>query len=144
MLELVVEKHLTKKALAFGGLVRKVKWIARKYAPDRLVSFPQSGPWLVELKRPGLGAEAGQEREHKRLRAAGIRVVVLNNLRCVDDFVLQATDMDIEAIKARLASAESIFEKTVAAHIKQLEDENEQLAARVAELEKAKCLPNTL
>lgn len=93
MRESTVEQHLVKKVKALGGEVRKVKWIGRRGAPDRLVLLPLSSrAWLnhlqhplVELKRPGLDAEDYQAREHERLRAAGFVVLVLDTIENIDE-----------------------------------------------------------
>lgn len=78
MKERDVEKHLLRCVQISGGEVRKVKWIGRHGAPDRLVLLPTFGHFLVELKRPGKKAAAHQHREHERLRAAGFQVFVLD------------------------------------------------------------------
>jgi hypothetical protein len=83
-----VESHLRKAVTDTGGLCRKVQWIGRVGAPDRLCAWPttkRSG--FVELKRPAKGAEAHQAREHARLRACGIRVDVLDTIEKVDVYV---------------------------------------------------------
>ena len=122
-----VEKYLVKRVKALGGEVRKVKWIGRDGAPDRLVMLPvfrlehidspmrkvpEVQAWLrevtdaimeartdffgrtlwVELKRPGKLAtfpadahERKQDREHKRMRRMGQRVVVIDSFEGVDE-----------------------------------------------------------
>lgn len=40
MLEREVEAYLKKRVEALGGEVRKVQWVGRKNAPDRLVMLP--------------------------------------------------------------------------------------------------------
>lgn len=99
MRESKVEEHLVKRVKALGGEVRKVGWIGRANAPDRLVLFPQEKQWtlrykdeqivishpFVELKRPTKGATAAQAREHERLRAAGLVVLVLNSIEAIDE-----------------------------------------------------------
>ena len=113
MRERDIERYLCKKAKAIGGEVRKVKWIGRRGAPDRLVMLPAriikdhvterraSGfftvgvrciadkhiPSLlvwVELKAPGKKAEPHQLREHKRMQAIGQRVEVIDSFEGVD------------------------------------------------------------
>lgn len=60
-------------------LVRKVSWIGRRAAPDRL--FAQRGRVvLIEFKRPGEGATLQQKREHRRFREAGIEVHVCDSI----------------------------------------------------------------
>ena len=40
MRESEIEKYLVKQVKAAGGEVRKVKWIGRRGAPDRLAMLP--------------------------------------------------------------------------------------------------------
>jgi hypothetical protein len=86
VLEAAVERHLTRRVKALGGEVRKVAWLGRRHAPDRLVMLAGRHP-LVELKRPDVDARDGQAREHKRLRAAGFEVLVLNTKAAVDEWL---------------------------------------------------------
>ncbi|SDH41630.1 VRR-NUC domain-containing protein [Propionivibrio dicarboxylicus] len=96
-----VEKYLVRQVKALGGEVRKVKWIGRDGAPDRLVMLPVlecydrfivRGPIWVELKRPGGKAkfpsdarERRQAREHERMRKMGQRVEVIDSFEGVDE-----------------------------------------------------------
>jgi hypothetical protein len=86
VLERVVENHLVRQVKKRGGEVRKLAWIGRRHAPDRLVMWPGYSH-LVELKRPGKRARAGQEREHDRLRAAGFSVFVLSTIEAVNTYI---------------------------------------------------------
>lgn len=91
-----IERHLVKRVKELGGEVRKVQWVGRNGAPDRLVMLPehfgQAGLrhnraiW-VELKAPGKLAEPHQIREHKRMRAMGQRVVVIDSIEGVEDLL---------------------------------------------------------
>ena len=93
MRERDIEDHLVKRVKAMGGEVRKVKWIGRIGAPDRLVMLPDWEPspgnlftrtlW-VELKAPGEKARPSQVREHERMRAMGQHVVVVDSIEGVD------------------------------------------------------------
>ena len=104
MLERDIEAHLVKRVAEEGGECRKVKWIGRVGAPDRLVLLPEirndrtgavyGGSWWVELKRPGKAAkfpsnahERAQDREHKRMRAMGQRVVVIDSIEGVEELL---------------------------------------------------------
>lgn len=84
-----VEAYLVEQVEAAGGFVRKVKWIQHNKAPDRYVSVPGFPGWtgFVEVKRPGESADAGQAREHKRMRDAGTNVLVLNCKVNIDIFM---------------------------------------------------------
>lgn len=86
-----IEKYLVKQVKALGGEVRKVAWIGRRGAPDRLVMLPECEAgrfgdtiW-IELKAPGVKPEAHQLREHARMRKMGQRVEVVDSYARVDE-----------------------------------------------------------
>lgn len=83
MRESQVEAHLKKLAKQHGGSTRKVKWIGRHGAPDRLVLLPGKF-FFVEIKRPGKDAEAHQTREHLHLYRSGIPVYMADTLERVE------------------------------------------------------------
>jgi len=87
MRESTVERHLRKQWLAIGGEIRKLAWLCRRGAPDRLLMLPDGRLWFVELKAPGKGAEDHQAREHRRLWQMGQKVLVLDTIEAVDVFV---------------------------------------------------------
>ena len=80
-----IEKYLVDLVEMAGGEVRKVKWIGRRGAPDRLVML--SGVHFVELKAPGKKPEPHQIREHDRMRAQGVDVYVLDTYDAAARFV---------------------------------------------------------
>lgn len=87
MRESVIEHYLVQRAKELGGEVRKVKWIGRNGAPDRLVMMPdraRSAIW-VELKAPGEKCKPHQVREHERMRRMGQRVEVVDSFERVDE-----------------------------------------------------------
>lgn len=98
MRERDIERHLVQRVKALGGEVRKVQWIGRRGAPDRLVmlphnprAFPPGNHLLnpprtiwVELKAPGLKPKPHQLREHERMRKMGQRVEVIDSIEGVD------------------------------------------------------------
>lgn len=86
MRERDVEKHLVRCAKKRGGEVRKVKWINRHSAPDRVLFLPSGCLYWVELKAPGKKANPKQAREHARLWKLGHRVAVLDTIAKVDNF----------------------------------------------------------
>lgn len=98
MKESAVEKYLVKRVKELGGEVRKVAWVGRQGAPDRVVMLPSqayvddnhSCIW-VELKNPETiktfpanAHERAQAREHKRMRDVGQRVEVIGTLYQVE------------------------------------------------------------
>lgn len=92
MRESTVEAHLVKRVQELGGEVRKVQWIGRRGAPDRLVMLPyekvvfNTTIW-VELKAPGQKAKPHQAREHARMAAMGQRVVVIDTIEGVEELL---------------------------------------------------------
>lgn len=109
MRESLIEAHLVKRVKELGGEVRKVKFIGRRGAPDQLVMLPEvrktirlDGPrgtdyrdkivqkaqtiW-VELKATGKTPEPHQLREHKRMRAMGQRVEVIDSIEGVEEML---------------------------------------------------------
>lgn len=96
--ESTIEKHLVARVKALGGEVRKVKWLGRDGAPDRLVMLPRAlafrigqarlDPTIwVELKAPGKKPEPHQAREHARMRRMGQRVVVIDSIEGVEELL---------------------------------------------------------
>jgi hypothetical protein len=96
MRERDIEAHLVKRVKELGGEVRKVQWIGRRGAPDRLVMLLRgrdrfgdvhSSTVWVELKAPGKKAEPHQVREHERMRAMGQVVVVVDSIEGVEELL---------------------------------------------------------
>lgn len=100
MRERDIEAHLVKRVKELGGEVRKVQWVGRLGAPDRLVMLPampyHSGAPIVyhyprtmwvELKAPGAKPRPSQVREHERMRAMGQRVVVIDSIEGVEELL---------------------------------------------------------
>jgi hypothetical protein len=82
----LIERHLKRRVKTHGGEFRKVRWIARNGAPDRLIWFKGVSAF-VELKRPGKGLEPHQDREHERMRQGGMLVFVASTIEEVDRVV---------------------------------------------------------
>lgn len=91
MRERDIEHYLVKRVKAMGGECRKVQWVGRNSAPDRLLMLPRSETAIwsntiwVELKATGVKPGPGQLREHQRMRAMGQRVEVIDSLEAVED-----------------------------------------------------------
>jgi hypothetical protein len=97
-LERQIEARLVKRVADLGGEVRKVAWIGRRGAPDRLVMRPSAFGHLatiwVELKAPGKAAkfptgahEKAQHREHERMRKMGQRVEVIDSYEQIEELL---------------------------------------------------------
>lgn len=89
MRERDIERYLVQQVKACGGEVRKVQFIGRRGAPDRIVMLPFKTVW-VELKAPGQKPEPHQEREHHRMRKMGQAVVVIDSMAGVDKILPMA------------------------------------------------------
>lgn len=86
MRESTIEDYLTRRVAEAGGETRKVRWIGRRGAPDRLILLPGRSAW-VELKAPGEKPTEAQTREHRRLSASGQRVFVVDSFEMVEAIV---------------------------------------------------------
>ena len=84
---------------AYGGEIRAVSWLGRRFAPDVLVMFPglremKAGTLsmcnshvFVETKAPGGKPTVGQLREHERMRASGCVVLVISTEEQLDEWL---------------------------------------------------------
>lgn len=91
MKETIVERYFVRRVKEAGGQQRKFVSPGRRGVTDRIVGFSKARFAFVELKRPGLGAEAHQKREHDRWRALGFDVRVLDTPQAVDTFIWEMT-----------------------------------------------------
>lgn len=83
-----IERALVRRVAQVGGAVRKVQWLGRRGAPDRLVLLPSHAwhaPLWVELKAPGKAPTRQQLHEHAVLRAMGQRVTVIDSLGAIEE-----------------------------------------------------------
>jgi len=114
MRESQIEDYLTKLVKELGGEVRKVQWVGRRSAPDRLVMLPMRSERVakalqhfslptdhmgaqtiwVEVKNPETiktfpadERERAQHREHERMRKLGQRVEVIGTIEQVDELL---------------------------------------------------------
>lgn len=92
-----VELYFRQQVAAAGGLTRKAKWLCRRGCPDQFWSFPSKARagcddrnGLAEIK-DAAPLQPHQEREIKKLRAAGVNVVVLSSFEDVDYFIRSMT-----------------------------------------------------
>jgi hypothetical protein len=82
MLEREIEKRVCDYARLKNVLAYKFTSPAHSAVPDRLFIAPDGRIWFCEFKREGGKPTAPQLREHARLTAQGVTVVVIDN---VDD-----------------------------------------------------------
>lgn len=104
ILERDIVKYLTAQAKAVGGEVRKVEWVGRSNAPDKVLMLPErwrkdfythpAATLWVEVKNPDTirtfpanAHERAQAREHARMRRVGQRVVVVGTYKQVDELL---------------------------------------------------------
>jgi hypothetical protein len=87
MLESTVEEKLRKGVKVKGGIAYKFVSPGRRHVPDRLLLYPIAPEHIeivaqyvqfVELKAPKKKPNAGQIREHRRLRKMGFKVEVVD------------------------------------------------------------------
>lgn len=87
MKERNVETYLKRRVEGEGGLCRKWTSPGRRGVNDQIVIFPGGRVSFVEVKKPGEKAKPHQVREHKRLRAQGCTVLVVDTCEAVDEFI---------------------------------------------------------
>lgn len=84
MRENIVENAFVARIKELGGEVRKVRWVGRRHAPDRVAMFRGVTAW-VELKATGEKARPRQAAEHQRMRDMGQVVIVIDSLEGIDE-----------------------------------------------------------
>lgn len=91
MRESTVEQYLVRKIEKCGGEIRKLRWVGRRNAPDRVAFFEHKiydgNTFWLEVKAPGKKATPSQLREHERMRKQGQQVFVLDSIFAVDAFL---------------------------------------------------------
>ncbi len=73
LVEADIELTAVKWAKDHGVLTRKLQWIGRRNAPDRLFAV-RGRAVFIEFKRPGAPLREGQDREIARMKKAGLDV----------------------------------------------------------------------
>ena len=68
-----------------GVSTRKVRWIGRDGAPDRLI-LAKGGIW-VELKAPGERPRANQKLELEALAKAGMTAYCIDSIQQIDELI---------------------------------------------------------
>jgi len=86
-----VEDYLIKRVTQTGGEVRKVAWVGRRGAPDRMIWWPGPVFSFVEVKAAGGKLSVLQKLELGRLQNAGFNVGVVYNEDDVDSLIMALT-----------------------------------------------------
>lgn len=84
MRESQIERYLVERVKALGGECRKLRWIGRNGAPDRIVML-NGRVIFIEFKAPGEKCRPHQIREHERMCRMGQHVVVVDSHDGVDE-----------------------------------------------------------
>lgn len=90
--EKLVERKLVELVKARGGMCIKLLCDQLIGLPDRLCLFPNGEVVFVELKTTGRKPSRIQVFMHKKLRALGFRVEVIDTVQGVIDFVNSIKD----------------------------------------------------
>ena len=100
MRESKLEAELKRRVAASGGKTRKVRWLCRTGAPDRLIWWPGPRSAFVEVKRPGEDVDwrSPQGREISTLRADGWAVYVLNDVSQIDGIIDEVRNKSLDAV----------------------------------------------
>lgn len=78
--EIAIENYVVQRAEAAGYFVRKLSWLGRRHAPDRVFARQDRGTVFIEFKRPGEKPRKGQSLEHRRMKRAGMEVYVCDSI----------------------------------------------------------------
>lgn len=79
-MESAIENPVVTRAERAGYFVRKVGWVGRRSAPDRVFAREDRGEVWIEFKDKGEVPTRLQLNEHKRMRSAGMEVHVCDNI----------------------------------------------------------------
>ena len=85
--EKAVERKLVELVKANGGMCIKMLCDQLIGLPDRLCLFPNHKIVFVELNTTGLKPKRIQVYMHKKLRALGFRVEVIDTIKGVEQFI---------------------------------------------------------
>ncbi len=87
MREVDIERQLTRKVKARGGLAIKLVSPGFIGVPDRLVLLPDARIAFVELKAPGKRLRALQRKRKEQLESLGFRVYTIDSFEKIDGFL---------------------------------------------------------
>lgn len=93
MREKVIEDYLRRKVKEAGGIAYKFISPGNSGVPDRLVLLPEGRTVFVELKAAGKESTPIQLLQHKKIRALGFQVSVIDTKEKVDEFIRTQGDV---------------------------------------------------
>jgi Holliday junction resolvase-like predicted endonuclease len=82
-----VEKYLVRRVQETGGKIRKLKWISRNGACDRIAWWPSVRPTqvvFIEVKAEKKKPTVIQQRQHESMREDGLNVHTITCNEMVD------------------------------------------------------------
>jgi hypothetical protein len=87
MRENIIESYLRERVKSIGGIAYKFVSPGNSGVPDRLVLLPGGRSIFVELKAPGKQPTELQAMQHKKIRALGFSVLIIDSKEKVDEFI---------------------------------------------------------
>jgi tryptophanase len=93
MREKVIEEYLRKKVKEIYGIAYKFVSPGNSGVPDRLVLLPGGRAVFVELKAVGKEPTPIQLLQHKKIKALGFQVLVIDSKEKVDAFIRSYGEM---------------------------------------------------
>jgi len=84
-----IENYLIDRVRGSGGRIRKLKWIGRNGAPDRILWWPgrMSVVVFVEVKAPGEKPDGQQEQEIAVMKKDDLYVHVVDSKESIDRLI---------------------------------------------------------
>lgn len=87
MRESIIEVYLRDRVKAMGGKAYKFVSPGNSGVPDRLVLLPGGRSIFIELKAPGKVPTPIQILQHRKIRALGFTVLIIDSIEKVDEFI---------------------------------------------------------
>jgi hypothetical protein len=91
--EAIIEDYLVREVRKLGGVAEKFVSPSKRAVPDRICQFDYDLIVFVELKAKGLKPSPAQAEDHKRRRARGHTVMVLDSKESVDKFIYEIKEI---------------------------------------------------
>jgi hypothetical protein len=109
MRESIIEAYLRDKVKVSGGIAYKFVSPGNSGVPDRLVLLPGGDCFFVELKAPGKEPTSRQLYQHKKLRALGFQVFIIDSKEKVDEFINGFASRKVKSKMQKLRHKEEVM-----------------------------------